>query len=378
MSPPGVLVVGGGIAGAATALALREEGADVVLVERERPGARATGASAGMLAPQYEREWTEHPLFPLALRSREAWPAFARRIEGLAGDEVGHRADGMLVPCWEPHERRRAAEAADRHRQAGLRAEVLDPREARRLQPGAAPDAEAFLWLPDEAQVDSQRLARALPAALEAAGVALVTARVRGLAARRGAVAGVELDDGRRLEGDRAVLAAGAWSAGLEGLPRPLPVRPVRGQMLRYPAGAADLRRLLANPGGRYLVPRDGGSLLAGSTMEAAGFDTSTTAAGIRAVRRAAERLLPALAGVEPTERWAGLRPGTPDELPILGPDPELEGLVHATGFGRNGILLGPLAGRAAAAFALGRRPEGDWSAFRPDRFDAEQVAGPR
>lgn len=378
MSPPGVLVVGGGIAGAATALAVREAGADVVLVERERPGARATGASAGMLAPQYEREWTGHPLFPVARRSREAWPAFAERLEELADVDVGYRADGMLVPCWELHERRRAAAAARRHRAAGLRAEVLEPGEVRSLQPGAAPDAVAFLWLPDEAQVDSQRLARVLPSALEAAGVVIVTAPVRALPARKGTVAGVELADGRRIEGDRVVLAAGAWSADLDGLPRPLPVRPVRGQMLRYPAGAAELRRLLANPGGRYLVPRSDGSLLAGSTMEAAGFDASTTEAGERAIRRAAERLLPALAGAGPSERWAGLRPGTPDELPVLGPDPELHGLIYATGFGRNGILLAPTAGRAAAAFALDREAEGDWSAFRPDRFSPEQVAGRR
>lgn len=371
MSRPGVLVVGGGIAGSATALAVREAGGDVVLVERERPGARATGASAGMLAPQYEREWTEHPLFPVALGSREAWPAFAERLEGLAGTGVGYRADGMLVACWEPHERRRAAEAVRRHREAGLRGEVLDPADARRLQPGAAPDAGAFLWLPDEAQVDSQRLARALPAALEAAGVAVVRDRARSVVVTGGAVAGVELREGRRLEAGRVVVAAGAWSGGLEGLPRPLPVRPVRGQMLRFPPGAADLRRLLANPGGRYLVPRADGSLLAGSTMEAAGFDTSTTAAGLRAIRNAAARLLPALAGAAPSERWAGLRPDTPDELPILGPDPDVEGLVYATGFGRNGILLGPAAGRAAADFALGREPGGDWSAFRPDRFDA-------
>ena len=287
---------------------------------------------------------------------------------------MGYRADGMLVPCWEPHERRRAAEAAGRHRDAGLRAEILEPADARRLQPGAAPDAGGFLWLPDEAQVDTQRLADALPAALGAAGVELVTASVRRVRGKGDAVAGVELADGRRLDGARVVVAAGAWSGQLEGLPRPLPVRPVRGQMLRYPAGAGDLRRLLANPGGRYLVPREDGSLLAGSTMEAAGFDTSTTEAGVRAIRRAAGRLLPSLAGVEPAERWAGLRPGTPDELPVLGTDPELEGLVYATGFGRNGILLGPVAGRAAADLALGREPEGDWSAFRPDRFTTEGV----
>lgn len=367
----GVLVVGGGVAGAATALALRDLGAEVLLVERERPGARATGASAGMLSPQYEAEWPE-PVFRLGLWSRELQPGFVERISGLSGVGLRVRTPGMLIPAFDRHEARRLEDRAAWQREEGLRAEMLDTAEGRERQPGAGRDAVGFLWLPDEAVVDAQRMAAALPAALEATGVESVRAEASRLLTAGGRVRGVRTGDGRDLGAERVVLAAGAWSGALGGLPRALPVQPVRGQMLRYPAGPRRPRRLLANLGGRYLVPRDDGTLLAGSTMEAAGFDASTTDTGVRTVRRAAERMLPALEGVEPVEGWAGLRPGTPDQMPVLGPDPEVEGLVYATGFGRNGILLAPAAGRVAAAAVLGREPEVDPSPFRPDRFGAD------
>jgi len=370
----GVLVVGGGIAGAAVALEARARHAEVLLLEPERVGSRASGASAGMLAPQYEAEHPT-PLFRLCVRSREMHRDFLPRLEQLSGTSLGHRGGGMLIPNFEAHEDRRARERAEWQRDAGLRARVLDPSEARELQPGLPGDARSFLWLPDERRVDTQRLVEVLPAALAAAGVEVVRARATGLVIGSGRVRGVRAD-GRELEAGRVVVAAGAWSGRLEGLPRPLPVRPVRGQMLRYPPGAAQLERILANHGGRYLVPREDGSILAGSTMEAAGFDSSPSPAGERAVRLAAERLLPGLRGVAPTDKWAGLRPDTPDEWPVLGPDPEVEGLFYATGYGRNGILLAPAGGRAVAELAVRGETELDWKSFRVGRFSAGDQAG--
>lgn len=364
----GLLVVGGGVAGSAVALEARRLGAEVLLVERERPGGRATGASAGMLAPQFEEEWPT-PLFELALAGREAHREFLERLERLSGTALGHRTPGMLVPAFEPHEERRAREQAEWQRERGLRAEVVPPERAGELQAGLARAAISFLWLPDEAVVDTQRLARALPAALSAAGVEVIRDDVAGLRTSGAAVSGLDLADGGSLEGDRVAVAAGAWTGRLDGLPRPIPVEPARGQMLRYPAGVLDLRRLVANRGGRYLVPRADGSVLAGSTMEAAGFREATTPAGRRAVRLAAERLAPALADARPSEAWAGLRPSTPDELPILGSDPDVEGLFWATGYGRNGILLAPSAGRAVAELALEGATRADLEAFRPGRF---------
>jgi glycine oxidase len=343
-------------------------GVEVLLVERERPGSRATGASAGMLAPQYEAEHAD-PLFLLALRSREMHGEFLARVESLADASVHHRCDGMLVPNFEPHEERRSGERAEWQRGRGLRAEVVPAAEAEELQPGLPPGVLSALWLPDEALVDTQRLAEVLPSALSRAGVRSVAAEATGILADGEAVAGVRLADGRELEAGAVVVAAGAWSGALEGLPRELPVEPVRGQMLRYPPGAASLRRLLANHGGRYLVPRADGSVLAGSTMEAAGFEASTTRAGERAIRNAAARLLPELRDVEPSGRWAGVRPGTPDGWPVLGPDPDLEGLLYATGYGRNGILLAPAGARIVTGLALEGSTELAWRPFRPERF---------
>lgn len=364
---PATVVVGGGVAGCAVALALSEAGATVTLVDRGHPGA-ATPASAGMLAPQYESD-ARGPLFRFAVRARDAWPGFAARVEALAGLPVGLRRRGMLVVNADADEHAAAREMARRQRGAGLAAEVLDPEGARELQPALTPDLYSCLWLPDEGQVDAQLLARALLPAVRAAGARVLAGEARRLLSTDGAVRGVELDDGTRLEGDRIVVAGGAWSGRLEGLPRRLPVGPVRGQMLRFAPDAAPVRRLLADHDGRYLVPRDDGSVLAGATMEDAGFEVAVTADGLGDVREAAARLLPGLREGREVGSWAGLRPVAPDGLPVLGAEPDLAGLLYATAFGRNGILLAPLAGRELARLALEGGPEAALAPFRPDRF---------
>lgn len=362
-----VAVVGGGIAGGAVALALRRWGARVAVVDRPRAG-RATAASAGMLAPLYEAAGPS-PLTRLGLRGLERWPAFAERLERLSGHPVPLRRDGLLVACFDPEEERESAEATSRLREAGLEAELVGPRAAGELEP-AVGEARAWVWLPREAQVDAQAVAALLPGALRAAGAEPPTGTgADALRTRGGAVRGLTLAGGERLEADRVVLAAGAWSGSLHGLPRELPVRPVRGQMVRYAAAPSGLRRLVADHAGRYVVPRGDGSALAGSTMEEAGFGAETTAEGLDVVRKGARRLVPALEASREVAAWAGLRPMAPDGLPILGPDPEVEGLLYATAYGRNGILIAPAAGEAAAAAALGEPPEVDLGPFRPDRF---------
>ncbi|NIP82982.1 MAG: glycine oxidase ThiO [Gemmatimonadetes bacterium] len=366
-----VVVVGGGIAGATVALELVDRGAAVNVVDAEGVGGAATGASAGMLAPQYESAGPG-PLFEMAVRSRDRYPTFVDRVEALSGRSLRLRRDGMLVANLTDAERRRAESDVEWQGSAGQRAEVIDADAARRLEPGLGSSAESYLWLAAEGQVDSQALAVALGEALAATDARVVTGRrVAALVSRGGRVTGVRLEDGRSLAADAVVVAAGAWSGELEGLPRTIPVRPVRGHMLRYPAGSAALGRLVATHAGRYLVPRSDGTVLAGSTMDEVGFDRSLSDAGLAAVARSAAELLPALADAEPVERWADLRPLSEDGLPILGPDPDLDGLVYATGYGRNGILLGPLAGRIAAGMVLGEGDESEWLAFSPARFTA-------
>lgn len=366
-----VLVAGGGIAGCAVALSLRALGAAVTVVEREVPGARATGASAGMLAVGWEWD-PDSPLHPLTLRARERAHRFYARVETLSGFPLGLRRDGMLVAnrSREEHEAARSLVAGDgRGEGSGSRARLLDPAEALERQPGLG-EARSWLWLPEEGQVDAQALGSALDVALGRAGARVLSGvAVRAVLARGEAVVGAALENGDRIPADRVVVACGAWSGRLEGLPRPLPVRPVRGQLVRLRPVRADLRRLVGDHAGRYVVPRGDGTALAGSTMEEAGFEATVTAGGVAGIREAAARLLPELGRAEAEERWAGLRPLTPDALPVLGRDPELDGLAYAVGYGRNGILLAPLAGVILARLLLDEPPEPELEAFRPDRF---------
>jgi glycine oxidase len=363
-----VVVIGGGLAGAAAALALAERGAAVNLLDAERPGAAATGASAGMLAPQYESAGAG-PLYRALVQSRAAYPGFCVVIEELTGRDIGPRWDGMLVANVDEAEYA-AAETMLRWQHAeGQRGAVVDVSEAQRLQPGIATEVHSWLWLPDEGHIDAQLLAGLLADALLAAGVRVLPGR-RAVAVRSagGAVHGVDLEDGRVLAADAVLVAAGAWSAAIGGLPRSVNVRPVRGHILRFAARAAILDRIVASHAARYLVPRDDGSILAGSTMDETGFDRSIDEAGLRVVHDAAARLVPALRAAKPAEQWADLRPISADGLPIVGADPEIDGLYYATGYGRNGILIAPLAGQVVANMMLGLATPPAWRHFAPDR----------
>jgi glycine oxidase len=348
MAPPRVVVVGGGIAGTAVAVELATRNARVTLVERDQPGVGATGASAGMLAPQYEGD-VDAPDFPFAVACREAWPSFRERLEALADWDMGFRTDGMLVANRSRQEEEHAGKALEAQKALGLPGEILTPGDARARHGDIAPGVPSWLWLPAEAHLDAQRLAVALADAVQAAGVELVrNAQVRALTARGGRATGVRLVD---------------------GLPRPLPVRPIRGQMLRLLPPEPLPWTLVCDHDGRYLVPRVNGSILVGSTMEDVGFQEAVTEEGRELLARAAAELIPKLEEGRIVESWAGLRPISADNLPILGPDPELEGMFYATGHGRNGVLFAPLVGRAVAELVLRDTTAVAWEAFRIQRF---------
>jgi len=371
MNPtPEVLVIGGGISGCAVAIELAAQGAAVVLVEEGQPGVGATGASAGMLCPQYEAHGPD-AAFAFAVACKEAYPAFVERIQSLSDWDVGHRNDGMLVVNRTPAEEEGARRDLAFHAAVGLRGEILTPEEARRIHGGVAVDVQSWLWLPQEAQVDSQRLAVGLADAVQAAGVTLVrSARVTSVTSSKQRVTGVQLADGREIQSGCVVLAAGAWSVQIAGLPRELPVRPVRGQMLRLMPSEPLPWTLVCDHTGRYLVPRINGTVLIGSTMEEVGYDDRVTEAGKEILAEAAASLIPALEDATIVEAWAGLRPISGDSNPILGPDPELEGLFYATGQGRNGILYAPLVGRVVAELILKGKTDVPWEAFSVQRFD--------
>ncbi len=357
-SAPSVAVVGGGVAGLAIAWRLAQQGARVTVCERGRIGQGASHAAAGMLAAGVEIEPGEAALWPLTRAAQLAWPGFAAELTAASGQALGYRAEGTLVAARSADDLRRLDRLVALQSGLGVRLERLSGAGLRAREPALAPGLAGGVYSPDDHQVENRALAPALATALVAAGgVIREDCAVAALDVSHGRARGLLLADGERLAADAVVLAAGAWSAGLAGLPadcRP-PVRPVKGQMLalRMDPARPLLRHVLWGPG-IYLVPREDGRLLLGATVEEKGFDDSITAGGLLTLLEAAWRLLPGLEELPLAETWVGFRPTSRDDAPILGATP-LPGLFLATGQHRNGILLLPLLAEAVAGAVLER-----------------------
>jgi glycine oxidase len=349
-----VAVVGAGAIGCAIAWRLAQAGLAVTLIEKTHPGAEASSAAAGILAAQLEAKH-DGPFFRLALRSERMYGAFAAEIHEAGGVDVGWRRCGVLAAALE-------GEAGKHWEQwgwqgaAGFPIERLGEPELRSHEPALGPLVRSGLLFPEAGQVDAQRLSQALLVCARAAGCQLRLGEARRLLLSSDRVTGLEID-GVRLDVPAVVLAAGAWSALVEGVGlKRGSVRPVRGQLVRLDA-APPLRGIVYGAGG-YLVPRVEGHVLAGSTMEEAGFDKSVTAAGAAAILERAGRLCPSLAQAPVGALWAGLRPACEDGLPALGPVPGVAGLHLAVGHLRNGILLTPVTAELVAAGLLRAPPE--------------------
>lgn len=372
MSIADVIVVGGGVMGCGIALRLRQAGVRVTILERSIPGAEASSAAAGILAPQWESEGPS-PFLDLGLRSRALYPGLAAELRELTGVDIGYRPCGLLRAAFDEADVRHLQETQAWQNQRGLRAELLDPTQAREAEPHLSERVLAALHLPDDHQVDNRLLARALSMAAARVGATFRNGHVRGVLEERGRVVGVDLD-GEPLRADAVVLAAGAWSGLVQGVPLdPRMVRPARGQMLQLQTRLPVASRILTSKKG-YVVPRADGRVICGSTMEFTGFDKQVTAEGLSRILGMALELCPALGAAPVDSMWAGFRPWTEDHLPILGPGP-LPGLVLATGHFRNGILLAPLTAQLVAQVVLGETPSMDLSPFRYDRFPARAVS---
>jgi glycine oxidase len=369
---PDVVVIGGGLIGCLAARALADDGRRVTLFERGAGlGRRASTAAAGMLSPQME--WAEDMLvggamLDLCVAARGRWPAFAADLEAETGRPIHYRVEGTLVVALSDAEADELEDRAAAQTRYGLRAEWLDAPAAREREPGLSCEARGALHLPDDRQVDPGPLMEAALAALVARpGVRVETGTaVKAIESAGGRVAGVTTAGGRTTT-DLVVLAAGAWSAGIEGLPRPLAVRPVKGQMAALRPEPMPIRHVVGGRGA-YCVPRDDGRVVVGATVEEAGFDESVDVPAVAALVAAISTAVPALAAAPVESRWAGLRPGTADDLPVLGEDPDLAGLLYATGHYRNGILLAPLTAEIVAALARGEGPPVDATPFSPAR----------
>jgi glycine oxidase len=379
---PDVVVVGAGVIGLASAWRLAQRGAAVVVVD-PAPGSGASGVAAGMLAPVTEARLGEEALLRLNLASWARWPDFATEVEAVSGRAIGYRADGTLMVALDADDRAVLDDLAARHRGMGLAVEPLRRREARATEPGLAPGVRGGLLAADERSVDPQALVAALLVAAEAAGVTLVRAPVERLVvAGDGArVTGVELGAGSRtIEAGTVVLAAGCQSRDVGGLPddaRP-PVRPVKGQVLTLRQPPVDplvtrTLRGIVHGATVYLVPRDDGRIVVGATVEERGWDVTATAGGAYELLRDALELVPGLDDAELAAVRAGLRPGSPDDLPMVGPG-GIDGLVVATGHHRNGILLTPITADAVAAVVSGEPVPDEVAPCDPRRFAEVRV----
>jgi len=370
-----VLVVGGGIIGLVTAWRAAQRGLGTAVVDPE-PGGGAAQVAAGMLAAVTELHYGEQTLLGLNLASARRYPDFAAELTELTGLDLGYRRCGTLAVALDADDRAHLRELHALQRQSGLESEWLSGRECRRLEPMLAPGVRGGLRVDGDHQIDPRRLTRALLAACERAGVVFHRTWARRLLVAGDRAAGVATTDGQELGADQVVLAAGSLSGRLEGVPQALlpPVRPVKGQVLRLtvpPRLAPFLSRTVravVRGSQVYLVPRESGELVIGATSEELGWDTTVTAGGVYELLRDAHELVPGITELPLTETRAGLRPGSPDNAPLLGPT-DLPGLLLATGHYRNGVLLTPVTGDAMAhALTTGELPE-EARPFTPRRF---------
>jgi glycine oxidase len=337
-----VVVVGAGVIGLACAWRCAQRGMRVLVLERDEPGAGASGVAAGMLAPVTEAEPGERALLDLNLAGADLWPGFAAELAERSGVDTGYRSSGALVLAADRDDAEELRRLHAFQQSLGLDARWLGGRECRRLEPRLSPRVTGGILAAHDHQVEPRAVVNALHAALLAAGGEIRT--------------GVEVTDPADLDAGHVVLATGCWSGA--------PVRPVKGQILRL-RGDSLADRLVRTPR-CYVVSRPDGETVVGATVEERGFDTTVTAEGVFRLLEAAREVLPDVTELEFVEAAARLRPGTPDNAPLIG---ERDGLIWATGHHRNGVLLAPITAVAVAAMVAGESPPEAVEPFAPGRF---------
>jgi glycine oxidase len=377
-----VVIAGGGVIGTAIAWRAALAGLDVVVVDPEA-GDAASLVAAGMLAPASESLFGEGDLLRLNLLALRRFPDFAAELEAATGEQVGLRREGTLAIAYDAGDYAALMRLTAFRRSAGLDAEELDSRACRKLEPFLTPDVHGGVRFGTDWSVDSRRYASVLRSAAQAAGVRIVRGRVAKVNQRDGGGWSVGLADvqaGGRPEGSldcaQVIVAAGCWTGQIGGLPGRLQaaIRPVKGQLLRlrHPAGLPPVLthtiRATVRGTDLYLVPRADGELVVGATQEERG-DQVATAGAVHDLLRDALSVLPVTSELELAEVCVGLRPGTADNGPVVGPAGQRAGLLIASGHFRNGILMSAATADAALAYLTGQQPDPAWGAFTPGRI---------
>jgi glycine oxidase len=374
-----VAIIGGGIIGSSIAFELAAEKLDVVILDREEPGRGASWAAAGMLSPGPDSA-EALPLVPLAKESLQLFPEFIGRIEEAFEPFMHFASNGALQIFSGPLAEVDRDKMVSNFRRLGIEIESVSLEAASKLERSIGPSANAAAWLPRESTVDPRSLMDSLLAALRRQNVEIRSGCSVTSISRQGATCAGVTAGGEDLKAKFVIVAAGCHSGSLAGntavandwLSRYAPTRPVRGQMLALHSKEVDLRRVLRSDRG-YLVPRHEGRIVAGSTLEDVGFNKSLTAAGIRKILDAAIELAPKIAEAQIVETWAGLRPGSPDSLPIIGPT-DIEGLFIATGHYRNGILLAPVTATIVRDWVRSGKMPASAEIFSPLRFAGKNL----
>jgi glycine oxidase len=361
-----VAIAGGGVIGGAIALELSRAGMHVAVFDRQQPGQEASWASAGILSPAPESPGMI-AMVPLGKRSLALYPEFVARIEEISGKSTGFRPKGTLEAFFSGDTKEKLSTIIALHHGLGLKAEPLRAEDARELEPALSKDVEAAVLRPEECSVDNRALTSAVLDAARSSGAEIFSGNGARAVWREGnRCAGLILQN-EKVEAKWTIIAAGCFSAVIEGVANYAPVRPAKGQMASLRIDDLEIQRVLWSEN-IYLVPRNDGRILAGATVEHVGFDKRTTAGGIQKILAAAIELAPGLANARIEETWAGLRPDSPDHLPILGPT-DVDGLLMATGHFRSGILLTPITARLIREWITEQRVSVDWDRFSPLRF---------
>jgi glycine oxidase len=361
-----VAVVGGGVIGLTVAWRAAQRGMRAVVLERGEPGGGASWVAAGMLAPVTEATLIEQDVLRLGLASARAYPEYVEEVRAASGIDLGYLPWGMLLVARDRDEAEALERELEMRRGLGLTIERLRPSEARSLEPALAPTVRLALNMAGDHAVDPRRLTAGLVKAARDAGV-----EVRTGSAVAALDDGVRLASGEHVAAEQVVVAAGAWSDAIEGIPAEarVPIHPVKGQILRMhdPAGPGLVGRVVRMTSG-YLVPRGDGRYVLGATMEERGFDTTVTAGAVFELLRDASELVPGISELVIDEIIAGLRPSTPDNTPAIGPS-AMHGLHWAAGHYRNGILLAPITAEIVVAGLAGEPLPELAAPFAPSRF---------